>query len=271
MGATHALSAAAAFLALVAFVPGFLKWAGFNSVAVVILAGLVLVGWSLFSDLDNSASTAKSSLGIFGHGLSFLLINSSRVIQTVVRTSRDDPDPNPHRGFWHTIPAALLLGFLTFLATSIPGSISLPFYGEVSFSWLIAFLICGISVHLALAGLFNSAVKKVRKGSAFGEIIAFGIALVLTGLLFNFIPKDESFAWLSLPVFLGVVAHILGDAFTTDGVPLFFPLSYFMHRKFWWKTRFTKMHAGGPAEKFVMIPLFGLLLLISVAKIFHLF
>jgi len=267
MGATHAVSGLAVLLALVAFVPGFIEWSGINSMALIILTAFVVAGGALLPDLDNSASSAKSALGIFGHALSFVFINSSRVIQTVIRTRRDDADPNPHRGFWHTIPAALLFGFLTLLATQIPGKTTVPIYGEVTFSWISALVICALSVHLAFAGLFGTFIKKVRKSSIVGELAALGIALVATGTVFWFLPHNENFWWLSVAVTLGVLVHIFGDAFTTAGVPLLFPLSGFIKKKFWWNTRFTPMKAGGVAEKYVMLPIFSLIVVVSLAKI----
>ncbi len=267
MGATHAVSGLAVLLALVAFVPGFIEWSGINSFALIALAAFVVAGGALIPDLDNSASSAKSALGIFGHGLSFIFINSSRVIQTVIRTRRDDPDPNPHRGFWHTIPAALLIGFLTLLATQIPGEATIPIYGHVSFSWIAALIICALSIHLAFAGLFGSFIRKVRKSSVVGELAALGIALVATGTIFWFLPKEGNFWWLAVAVTLGVIVHIFGDAFTTAGVPLLFPLSGFIKKKFWWNTRFTPMKAGGVAEKYVMLPIFSLIVVVSLAKI----
>lgn len=267
MGATHALSGLAVLLALVAFVPGFMEWAGLSSLALVILAALVVTGGSLLPDLDNSQSSARSALGIFGHALSFLFINSSRIIQTIVRTRRDDPDPDPHRGFWHTIPAALLIGVLTLLATQIPGKTSIPIYGEVSISWLVALFITAVSTHLALAGLFNSAVKKIRKSSIVGELVAFVVSLGITAAIFWFVPHEENFWWLAVAITLGVLVHIFGDAFTTAGVPLLFPLSGFIKGKFWWTTRFTPMKAGGTAEKFGVIPILAIVAVAAFAKI----
>lgn len=268
MGTTHALSGFSVLLAIVAFFPGFAEWAGFTTVAVVILAALVTTGFSLIPDLDNSASTAKGAFGLLGDALSFLFVNSAILIQTLIRTRRDDATPNPHRGFWHTIPAALLLGGLVLLATSIPGSITLPLYGEVTISWLVALLLAMLSIHLAFAGLFGKAIKKVkRSGGLFGDLAAFGLALVTAAVLFWFIPHDASFWWLGVAAALGVVIHILGDAFTTAGVPILFPLSYFIHKKFWWNTRFLPIKAGGPVENFVFMPLFALLGVAALVKV----
>lgn len=268
MGPTHALSGLAIALAIAAFFPEFALWAGFGTLAVVILAALVTAGFSLIPDLDNSASTAKGAFGLVGDALSFLFIHSAIFIQSTLRTRRDDATPNPHRGFWHTIPAALLLGGLVLALTSVPGKATLPIYGEVTVSWIVAFVICMLSVHLAFAGLFGKAIKKVKKsGGVLGEFSALGVALITTGVLFWFVPHTESFWWLGVAAALGVIVHILGDAFTTAGVPLLFPLSYWLKGKFWWNTRFLPIKAGGAVEKFVFLPAFALIAVAALVKI----
>ena len=268
MGPTHALSGLAVLLALVAFVPAFSEWAGFTSLAIVALAALVVAGASLLPDLDNSASSAKSAFGLFGDALSFLFIHSSIFMQTVFSTRKDDKTPNPHRGFWHTIPAALLLGLGTLGLTLIPGKISIPVYGEVSISWLVALIICVLSTHLAFAGLFGKFVKKIKKDAGVvGEFAALGVALVSAAVIFWFIPHEGSFWWLAVAVTVGVIVHILGDFMTTAGVPILFPLSYFIHGKFWWNSRLLPIKAGGIVETAVFIPLFALISVGSLVKI----
>lgn len=262
MGTTHALSGLALILALVAFVPDFVEWAGWTTPAIVFLAALVVSGASLISDLDNSVSTAKNSLGLLGNSLSVFFRGSSRFIQSTIRTKRDNPDGDPHRGFWHTIPAALLLGFLTWLATGIPTVISLPLLGEVTLGWIGALIIAYISIQLSFAGLFSKIIKKVLKGSASFEAVSVTVAMIATTATFWTIPKDESFWWLSVAVTVGVITHILGDTFTTAGTPLLFPLK--IKGKLWWTIRFLPIKAGGLTEKYVFIPLFGLISIVSL-------
>jgi membrane-bound metal-dependent hydrolase YbcI (DUF457 family) len=264
MGATHALSGLALFLALVAFVPDFVQWAGWTTPAVIALGALVVSGAALIPDLDNSVSTAKNSLGFLGYGLSIFFRESSRFMQMLFRTRRDDPTPDPHRGFWHTIPAALILGGLTWLATGITKVVTLPFVGEVTIGWLGALVIAYISIQLSFAGLFSKIIKKVLKGSKSFEAISVGVAILATVVIFWGIPHDQSFWWLSVAVTVGVLTHILGDAFTTAGVPLLFPLSAVLKGKFWWTTRFLPIKAGGTVENYVFVPLFALVTVVSL-------
>ena len=61
MGHTHVLSALGVVLTYFAFTHGLR-----TSVAVIALFTLNVAGASLANDLDNTASTSKSSLGIIG-------------------------------------------------------------------------------------------------------------------------------------------------------------------------------------------------------------
>lgn len=267
MGPTHALSGFALILFLVAFVPGFVEWAGLTSAVTVVLASVVIAGAALLPDLDNTQSTARNSMGIIGLGLSNVFRSSSKLIQLAVRTPRDDKDPDPHRGFWHTIPAALILGLLTLALTGITALVPLPF-GEVTVGWIGAFVVTFVCIRLAFAGLFTRVIKKALKGTKAGDTVALVAALILSVGIFWLLPKDESFWWLSVVVALGAIIHILGDAFTTAGVPLFFPLSGFIKGKFWWKTRFLPIKAGGIVENYIFVPVFLIVALGSLAWIF---
>lgn len=268
MGYTHALSALAVLLMCVAFIPNFLtSIVGNDNVWVVIMFILAGIGASMIPDLDNTTSRAKSDLGFFGIVLSGVFRVTSTTIQTLIRTKRDDADPNPHRGFWHTIPAAILLGGLAFLATLIEAEITVPLFGTMSWGTLIAMLIVAVLTNLTLSTLFKEFMDKLRKSEIVGELIAAFVSLAISATLFYNIPKDENFWWLGVAVAMGMAIHILGDCFTTAGAPILFPFAAFIKGKFWWTTRFTKIKAGGPAEKMLFVPLFAILACVAIVKI----
>lgn len=267
MGGTHALSGLAIFLMIVAFFPAFsLKLLGTDNIWAIILAMAVTAGASLLPDLDNTKSTSKSSLGWLGDGLSLVFRGSSSVIQTVIRLPRDDSTPNPHRGFYHTIPAALLIGGLVYLGTRIGGELTLPFIGQVTYGTLFAIVITWLNIHMALAGLAKKLMNKLKnKSGVFGELVAFLFSLSLTFIIFTQLPNDLDFWWLGASVFLGCLIHILGDCFTTAGCPVLFPIP--IKGKLWWTIRFTKIKAGGVVENVIFMPVFGIISVVSFLKI----
>lgn len=261
MGTTHALSAVATFLVIIFFAPDFVsKSLGTNDPWVLILSIVVAAGASLVPDLDNTASTSKSSLGFLGTALSYIFRGSSRFLQTVIRTKRDDPTPNPHRGAWHTIPAAALLGYLTFLATGLTKTFDLPYFGEITLGRLSALVITFLMAHMALSALAKKQMKKIKKTAVIGELLTFVVSLTSTLVIFVNIPADLNFWWLGVSVAFGCVIHIVGDTFTTAGTPILFPLSAFLKGKFWWTTRFTTLKVGEQTEQLI----FGMFMVISV-------
>lgn len=268
MGYTHALSGVAVSMALIAFLPEFLGQILMTTSAWVFVQFVfATTGAAMIPDLDNSKSRAKSDLGPFGVVLSAVFRTTSAIIQTTVRTKKDDPEPNPHRGFWHTIPAALLLGFLVYLGTRMGGEINLPILGAITWGTLFALLITFVLMHLTLSTLAKEFMDKVKKSNATGEIVAIAISLILSVILFVNLPTDIDFWWLGVSVAFGMFVHLFFDTFTTAGNPIFFPISAFTKGKFWWTTRFTKMKAGGVAEKMLVVPLFTVVIVISFVKI----
>lgn len=262
MGLTHSLSAVALFLCIAAFAPEHMKSIlGSGSIAVILLAMVNSVGSSLVPDLDNSASTSKSALGILGDLLSVIFRTTSEIIQTTVRTKYDKDKPNPHRGFYHTIPGALLVGVTVMLFTQLGGGVSLPGVGHVSWGFIFAIVVSWLNLHMALAGLFKQGMKKVKKQAGpFGEAIAFALSLTIVSLIFTQIPTNTNYWWIGAAVIFGMITHDLGDLMTTAGVPILFPLP---HRgKMWWTYRLTGIHAGGVVENYIFIPFF---LLVSIA------
>lgn len=268
MGRTHATSAVAVFFATVAFFPVFAFNAlGSNSLAVIIVAAIVTAGASLVPDLDNTSSTARNSLGPFGHIASEIIRAISTFIQTVIRTGRDDPEPNAHRGAFHTIPAAALLGLGAFTLSNFGGTVSLPKLGDHSWGYISAMIITFTMCHLALSGLFKPFMRKLNKGFL-GELTSFAFSFVISTALFLQIPESVSFQWIGVTVFAGCVIHILGDAFTTSGVPLLFPIP--RKGKLWWMVRFTPIKAGGVVENVIFVPLFVIMIAVSLLKMLNL-
>ena len=271
MGVTHALSVLAASLMLLAFAPAFMTGLlKTNDTAALILFVIVSIGAGNLPDLDNTHSRAKSDLGMFGVPVSAFFRTTSVIAQSAIRTKRDDPTPNPHRGAWHTIPAAMLLGGLTFFGTRIESKITLPVLGETTWGYIVALVIAFILTHLMLSTLAKKMMDKVRKSNAVGEMIALAISSFVTFSLMRMISNGSGdFWWLGIAVAFGMSIHVLGDCFTTAGAPIFFPITGLVRGKFWWTTRFLPIKAGGPFENYVFVPVFVILSVVGIAKILH--
>lgn len=268
MGVTHALSAVALFLAFTAFFPQYVTDVlGTEDIWVILLSLSVSAGAALIPDLDNTTSTSKNSLGYLGDALSFFFRTTSSVIQTLIRLPRDDSSPNPHRGFYHTVPAALILGGLVFLGTRLEsGAIDLPLIGTLNHGGMFALVITWLCIHMALAGLARASMKKMKsKAGVFGEAVAFFFSLGITVLIFFQLPTDLDYWWLGVSVAFGCLAHMLGDCFTTAGCPILFPIP--IKGKLWWDIRLMKIKAGGVTENYLFTPFFLIVILVSMIKI----
>lgn len=271
MGTTHALSAVAAFLGVVAFLPEHVFSAfGTSNIWVLVLAIAVTAGASLIPDLDNTNSTSKSSLGVLGDALSVFFRTTSAIIQTTIRLKRDDSTPNPHRGFYHTIPACLILGGMVFWGTTNQTPITFPGIGAITLGVVFAMVITWLNIHMAMAGLAKASVRKLKKKAGiFGELAAFVVSFSLTYLIFYQLPTDLNFWWLGVSVAFGCFIHILGDCFTTSGNPILFPFP--IKGKLWYTLRFLPIKAGGVVENVIFVPVFGIICIISFIKISGLF
>lgn len=249
MGPAHVISGAGAailFVGLISFFGDQLMQTIFlSSFATVVLFIGVATGGALEPDLDNTSSTVKSSLGFLGGIFTFLFRSSSLLIQSIIKTKKDDQSPDPHRGFWHSTVGAITLGVIAVALSSIQIKITDSdfFLGELTVGNIMLFSFTAFHIHLAITGIAKNKIKKVKDIPIIGDLIVLVFSLVVTGVLLMVAPT-ESNLWLGVAIAFGCMIHILGDALTVSGVPIFFPLCVINRKKFWWKTRFTKLKAN---------------------------
>ncbi len=269
MGFTHALSALAATLWILAFVPGYVAQATGNSgVSCGALVVLCAVGGSLIPDLDNTASSAKSQLGPFGVALSVVFRASSEVVQRTVRLPRDDPDPNPHRGAWHTGVACVLIGVGVWALTSVAHPVRLPLLGGTTWGMIFAFVVAVTLCHLTFSTLLKNVSDRIHRSGTLSDAVSLAVTTGVVWTIFATLPAGADVPRIiGASVGAGALIHVLGDCFTVSGAPLLFPVSALWRHKLWWDTRFLKIKAGGPFENYVFIPLFGIAAVVAVVKL----
>lgn len=266
LGHTHALSAVAVWLLLIAFFPNFAfnTILGTKDLSVLLISIIVVTGFSLFPDFDNVKSTAISTLGVIGVAISKFMRSTSVAVYMASRTRRDAPTADPHRGFWHTLASAFLMGFIVFITTSI--NIPIPIMGtNVSLSFLIATLWIYVCLKVGISGLFAKFTRKMKK-EMFHIKLGIDIAsIAIIVLLLLIAPKNISYSWMAYSAILGYSIHILGDTMTVAGTPLLWP--YVNKGKRWWTYRFFKIKAGGTTENLIFLPLFAVIIVLSLLKI----
>lgn len=265
MGTTHVASAISVFFFMVAMFPEFIYGQlGTEDIFIVIASLIIVGGATLLPDLDNTKSSAISSLGIVGVGLSKAMRAFAVVVYQISRTRYDDDNANPHRRFWHTLVSVILLFLAVFASVSIKTKI-LIFNNEYTVGFLFACMWLFVCSRLFLTTFFKKSNDRFKRQGMTGSFISLIISILITVGLVLFTEHSESYRWIAFSMSAGYLIHILGDTLTTSGTPLLWPIK--IKGKRWYDVRLFKIKAGGDVEKYIFLPGFILLTVVSLAKI----
>lgn len=188
MGYSHAMSGAAAWLAVTSTSAGF-GWYAVTPTEQ--LSGAVLcAGAALLPDADHPSATIAYSVPVVGKAVTGALGHAA----------------GGHRKGMHTLWSigivfviTLVLGFISNVETD---------YGTVN-----------IAGTLSTVALTAFAVKVLRITRKWGKAWLIGI-LAGVGMFFF---QPEASLWLPICIMIGYGAHILGDGLTTGGIAWFYP------------------------------------------------
>lgn len=244
MGPTHAMSGAAVGLAVAQAIPE--SWGGVTSPQEAFVYAGIAAGAALLPDLDSPPATVSRSFGPLTQGLSRVVENIAQTLVNITRGRKDPPCRNGHRTVTHTLWFALLTGAG---AWALIGSFGKPA------AMALLFLFLG----LALRGLLPEWSKKRD------WFLVTGVAAMITLLTWWLVPTGASALVMGSAVTVGALTHLLGDAITKQGIPLFAPLIPLGGRR-WWKVRLPgplRVTASGPADK-LLLSAFSVLVIVQV-------
>ncbi|HWG98241.1 MAG TPA: metal-dependent hydrolase [Pilimelia sp.] len=236
MGPSHALSGAAVWLAGSWALD---HYAGYQQSAVMIAVGTaVCAGGALLPDLDLSGrvtanrggATVARTFGVFSLFVAEVVEKVSLGVYHATRLSKDPDRENGHRTLTHTLPFTALVGWGTTAACAA--------YGKWAVVGILFFMI-----GLALRGLFDAWAQ--RAGWVIVTLVSAGAAYGAYLLL----PADRGYPMLGLAVGVGCLVHLLGDAVTSAGVPLLWPIP--TGRRMWRMIGLPRgfaLRAGGRVE-----------------------
>lgn len=254
MGPSHAMTGATAWLAGVAVYANVTHTP--ISGSALLLGTTVAAGAALAPDLDNYSSTVVSAFGFVGKGVGRLVDALSVAVYNITKSRKEEVKGYGHRTLFHTTAAAILAGIGIAFAASATGVVHIA--GQVlTWGQVWSIVIMAIFLNLGLAGLFSKQITKYRAKFGPTLILLFSIGLaILTAFL---LPEGHqgSYAWLGLAVGGGWFVHLLGDAITKQGVPLFWPLR--IRGKGWYDVALPsifRIKAGGSVESVILLPLF---------------
>jgi hypothetical protein len=263
MGTTHALSAVAAVLAVFAFKEAWYEQVFHTkSIIVLVLLVLVIAGGALMPDLDNTQSSAKSSLGFIGKGISMFMRVTAPILKTLVHTKYDKDLEEAHRGFYHTALAAFLFGAgATFLCSD---KINIPISGFTITGKTFAIIIAFIASHIALSVLAKPILRQMKSsaGPVLSTVIPTLFSIGVVWMLISMLPDNTDYTMMGVGFGIGWLIHELGDCLTTQGDPILAPIP--IRGKCWYNIRILPIKAGGLIENFVFIPVFTVIIIISI-------
>lgn len=264
-GITHAVSTLATVLLVAAFFPRVFAivynapeaWGDKDytmPLPLIILCVICTVGSCMLPDLDNTKSRAESALGVFGSILSGVFRTIALFAQTTFRMKRDDANPDPHRGFWHTWMGAALLAVPVYLIGSQARSNNFNFANG-----LLVFTVLVLS-YLFVCTLMHKNIKNAKKRGSLAQLFPYGFAIaVVAGMYATQGAYIFSFAFpVAASIFFGMLSHVFGDCHTKSGAPIFAPFTALTHKKVWWTTRFFSLESGGEFELGVLVKLYSL-------------
>jgi membrane-bound metal-dependent hydrolase YbcI (DUF457 family) len=229
---------------------------------VVAMGAAVCAGGALLPDIDcpgslslKDGSTVVRAFGIAGEAVGKVMDGISLLVYNLTK-SHDDPERHSgHRLLTHTAVFAFVLGMLTSLAASLPGTF-VAAGTTYSTGTVMALLIMWSCLHLSLFGLFEKWTKKQRKKFSLVGVMVISAALTLVTA--SALPASAAggrFWWLGLAVGGGSAVHCLGDAITQDGVPFVWPIPILGRR--WRDLQLPSMlaiRAGGRFEYVALFP-----------------
>lgn len=190
MGGHHAISGAAAWVAVTSTVPFTL---GLHPlpVASVVFGALVTAGAALLPDVDHRSATIARSGGVFTWSLSAVAGAAS----------------GGHRHGLHSILA--VGGFTAFAAALGRWEAVVPMLGLIP---------AGSALLLLALVAFSSKALDLTNGG----MLALWLSSAALGAVV-LVRAPEQLEWLPTSVMVGVVVHLAGDLITTAGVPLLWP------------------------------------------------
>lgn len=228
MGSTHAATGAFVATATLAVTPLAV------TVSDVVVVGLVAAGAALLPDLDSRSSTATHSLGPATRAVSRGVRTLSVAAWRWTATPRDRSGPErdrEHRHLNHTLVAAVGWGVLAAVVAALHP--------------LVALLVV-----VGLGGLGAVVlVRAIPGGRSYAPLMS---AATAVGIVFTQWQDPFGPAVVGVTVGAGMAVGIVGDWFTSMGVPLAWPAR--VRGKRWWQYRSPWTFATSresPQEKWI--------------------
>ncbi|MFT3662341.1 MAG: metal-dependent hydrolase [Gordonia sp. (in: high G+C Gram-positive bacteria)] len=233
MGPTHAMSGAAAGLGMAAVIPASIG--GPTTAVGALTFGAVTAGAALLPDIDSPQATVSRAFGFVSVGVAHAAEDAALAVYNLSKGRKDPRRRNGHRTATHTVWFALAAGALV--------GVLVDAFGKTP-TIAVLFLMLG----LALRGLFP------KWSSSTDWLVVTAVSAAAAVAVWTWQPQTAG-AWaLGTAVTVGIVAHLLGDALTKSGVPMFGGVLSINGRR-WWDVGlpgFLRIKANGSGDKMLL-------------------
>lgn len=199
----------------------------------VLISFLVIVGGSLFPDLDSPRSTAEFRLGNTGKSISYFMKITGTAIWKLYHFRRDKSLSYKHRAIYHTPLIVVAMAIL--FSRGIPDT-PVPFLQDLGVTYVkdlpvfllnhsVVFLVLFLAfvfIRLAIATLTYRAFKRVFKNQFLSDMVSIALSAPLAFWVSEMSYNDIKHV--SATVLVGYSSHLIGDLFTRGSIPLLYPI-----------------------------------------------
>lgn len=230
------------------------------SLPQTVLATLIVAGAALMPDCDQPSTTFGRTFGPISKWITIIIGKLSLLIFNISKTKYDNSRATGHRKLTHTIIYNVIIALILFTFLKIV---------------FVQYVVVAILVTLGIRGLFAKGInvyfpvqfnnpkkngRALKAGRGMAALLGMLSILFLHFNLFN--PLQ-----LTILVFIGFIVHLIGDAMTLMGVPLFWPAMIKGQTWYYVKMPFT-FETGGAIESNVITPITFLVFLCSIGLYF---
>lgn len=223
MGAHHAITGAAAWVALTASAPQLTTGWYPLSVIGVFTGTIVCAGAALLPDADHSSATIAQSVPGVGKAVTGMIGDLS----------------GGHRQGMHSLLATAGVLLLSILFGLI--HIQTEWFGDLA-----------LGAGIATAVLVAFAARALKLTRTDSWIFPWIMGVFVAALIVFFAPTE--IAWLPIAITVGFGVHLLGDILTVDGVPLLWP--WRPKPPLWWQD-VPVLHRIWKKNGYFAVPLVG--------------
>lgn len=218
----------------------------------------VLVGGALLPDLDNSQSSAGSTLGFMGSMCTIFMQAISNMAWTLLHTKRERKPPTPHRYFWHTLVASIGILCMFYFGMPTGENTIIGNIKEKTFSIFLQeeVVVLFFIVFAFMAVLCGSNIIVFRLIKLFKLPKIVNYTFPIAALVYIFTVDYNHLRILGICIGLGYLFHCLEDFFADTGVPLLWPIPLF--KQCWHRCKFfITCTTGGLANTIIDMIVFA--------------